>query len=152
METINHECYVSLEVAKLLKEAGFNWEVNHYYLTQNGKTEVKSDFRHPAQNYNEPMATMDSKSFEFEVCSRPSLDVAQRWFREEKNIAIDINSNKQGFYVFIARRINMEDYTLPSVLCISACNFNTYEEALENGLVVLLNNEKEETYGTKENS
>ena len=143
----NHECYVSLEVAKLLKRAGFNWKVNHYYLTQNGKTEVKSDFRHPAQNYNESMATMDSKSFEFEVCSRPTLDVAQRWFREEKNIAIDINSNKQGFYMFIVHRTNMEDYTLPSVLCCtSAYNFNTYEEALENGiqntLVVLLNNEK----------
>ena len=31
METINHECYVSLEVAKLLKEAGFDWECQSYY-------------------------------------------------------------------------------------------------------------------------
>jgi hypothetical protein len=26
MERINNECHVSLEVAKLLKEAGFAWE------------------------------------------------------------------------------------------------------------------------------
>ena len=28
---MNHECYVSLEVAKLLKEAGFDWECTHKY-------------------------------------------------------------------------------------------------------------------------
>ena len=36
METINHEAYVSLEVAKLLKEAGFAWEC--YDLYDNEKT------------------------------------------------------------------------------------------------------------------
>jgi hypothetical protein len=76
MITINHEYFVSLLVAKLLKEAGFDWEVNHYYFTQNGETELKYNFKHPAQNYNESMATMDSMSFEFEVCSCPTLEVA----------------------------------------------------------------------------
>ena len=87
----NHEYYVSLEIAKLLKEASFDWKVNHYYFTQNGKTEVKSEFRYPAQNYNKSMATMYSKSFEFEVCSRPTFDVAQRWLREVKNLVILID-------------------------------------------------------------
>ena len=91
METTNHEYYVSLEVAKLLKEAGFDWEVNHYYFTQNGKTRSKSVFIHPAQNYNGPMATIDSKSFEFEVCSRPTLEIAQRWLREVKNCPVIID-------------------------------------------------------------
>ena len=31
METENHEYYVSLEVAKLLKEAGFDWEIMPFY-------------------------------------------------------------------------------------------------------------------------
>ena len=31
MEIINHECYVSLEIAKLLKRAGFGWEGKSYY-------------------------------------------------------------------------------------------------------------------------
>lgn len=79
MKKVNYEIFVSLEVAKLLKKAGFDWEVNHYYFTQNGKTELKYNFKHPAQNYNKSMATMDSMSFEFEVCSCPTLSVAQRW-------------------------------------------------------------------------
>ena len=28
MTIINHECYISLEIAKLLKEAGFDWKLN----------------------------------------------------------------------------------------------------------------------------
>ena len=35
METANHEYYVSLEVAKLLKEAGFNWKVRYMYRNNN---------------------------------------------------------------------------------------------------------------------
>ena len=31
MEIVNHEYYVSLEVAKLLKEAGFDLECKTYY-------------------------------------------------------------------------------------------------------------------------
>ena len=31
MERINHEYYVSLEVAKLLEKAGFDWEVEYIY-------------------------------------------------------------------------------------------------------------------------
>lgn len=33
MNTINHEYYISLEVAKLLKDAGFDWECRCYYET-----------------------------------------------------------------------------------------------------------------------
>ena len=33
METSNHECYISLDVAKLLKEAGFDWKCRCYYET-----------------------------------------------------------------------------------------------------------------------
>jgi hypothetical protein len=91
-------------------------------------------------DYNKVVDYMD-------LLSAPTLAVAQRWFREEKNIAIDIKSSQYGYYDFIVRRINMLDYTLPSVLCVSACKFNTYEEALENGiqnaLILLLNNEEE---------
>lgn len=126
MEAINHEYYVSLEVAKLLKEAGFDWKVNHYYFTQNGKTEAKSDFRHPAQNYNESMATMDSKSFEFEVCSRPTLDVAQRWLREVMKIEIFVEPFV-GFYKYMVEELSEDgiyDYG----------RSESYEEAQEAGI------------------
>lgn len=64
METANHEYYVSLEVAKLLKEAGFDWECDKSYDCTN------------------------SDCVRYEEYSAPTLDVAQRWLREKKNIDV----------------------------------------------------------------
>ena len=36
MITINHECFVSLEVAKLLKKVGFDWKCNGVFLSEDG--------------------------------------------------------------------------------------------------------------------
>ena len=44
MKIANHEYYVSLEVAKLLKEAGFNWEIMSFYtndITEGCKSEYE---------------------------------------------------------------------------------------------------------------
>ena len=71
METINHECYVSLEVAKLLKEAGFDWESNAIYGSVGGKFNFY---------YGIPKLT-NKNSDEY---SAPTLALAQRWLREVK--------------------------------------------------------------------
>ena len=72
METVNHECYVSLEIAKLLKEAGFDWKCIDFYdildLTY--------------YQHNKPINWNGETDI---ICSRPTLDVAQRWLREVKN-------------------------------------------------------------------
>ena len=129
---MTHEQFIEPETARLAKQAGFDWKCNHYYFTQNCKTEVKSDFRHPAQNYNEPMATLDSKSFEFEVCSRSTQSVLQRWLRDVKNIVllVDFNNDEDcdeneryGVTIYIGNERIVELATYP-----------TYEEALEAGL------------------
>ena len=65
METINHEYYVSLEVAKLLEEAGFDWECRECY---------PSNFM----------------TCQYEEYAKPTLDVAQRWLREVKGYYIEI--------------------------------------------------------------
>lgn len=144
-----HESYVSLETAKLLKQAGFDWEVNHYYLTQNGKTEAKSDFRHPAQNYNESMATMDSKSFEFEVCSCPTLEVAQRWLREVKRVFIHVSvyavteqgpeiTDSDKFSVYADTWDSQSEFWNKWTSLFEIDDFNTYEEAQEAGIKKVL--------------
>ena len=79
METINHEYYVSLEVAKLLKEAGFDWE-EHYprnfcYVNDNTELFDKSVLK----NYTEEDDV---------IYLAPTLDIAQRWLREVKNIDV----------------------------------------------------------------
>lgn len=121
-----HEQFITPKTARLAREAGFDWKCNHYYFTQNGKTELKSDFRHPAQNYNESMATLDSKSFEFEVCSCPTQSVLQRWLREIHHLHITIFSSSQESWMF---RITGPHHQLEDV--IYGEDFSTYESALE---------------------
>lgn len=81
METVNHETYVSLEVAKLLRQLGFDWEVISFYtndITEGCESEyelrlVKFD------NWNGKNKTW------CDLISAPTLEVAQRWLREVKN-------------------------------------------------------------------
>lgn len=73
MTIVNHEAYVSLEVAKLLKEAGFNWECDYHY--------ADNTLCHGFCN-NDPMFKI--------IISAPTLDVAQRWLREEKEYYVDV--------------------------------------------------------------
>ena len=134
---MTHEPFIELSAAELAKQAGFDWNCNHYYFTQIGKTELKSDFRHPAQNYNEQMATIDSKSFEFEACSCPTQSVLQKWLREVKGMSVEV------CHVIVW----VEGGTLGIKWCYRICylnsnesdilpsdEFDTYEAALEAGL------------------
>ncbi len=66
MERVNHEFYVSLNVAKLLEKAGFDWGC--------GKNSI----------YHSDDGFEDSSEGIYE----PTLEVAQRWLREVKNIAV----------------------------------------------------------------
>ena len=77
METMNHECYVSLEVAKLLKEAGFDWECTHYYSV-NMLHEPNNGFIHIYRQYK--ALFYDHNRTKMPVYSAPTLDVAQRWY------------------------------------------------------------------------
>ena len=78
METINHECYVSLEVAKLLKDTGFDWECKEYYYNF-ATTGWSLSFDDNFVNWN---------SWSERYISAPTLDVAQKWLREVKNIDV----------------------------------------------------------------
>ena len=76
METVNHECYVSLEVAKLLKEAGFDWHTNLVYV----------DDKLLTNPYTEDWNNTIPDTY----TSAPTLEVAQRWLREEKGMDVII--------------------------------------------------------------
>lgn len=120
---MTYEYYVSLEVAKLLKEAGFDWETEfgQHIWDRDKRLETNRNFN--AEKY---------------LVSLPTLDVAQRWLRDIKNISVDINSDKHGNYSYVIHYINMTDYTLPSVLAISAYIFNTYEKAQKDAIKKVL--------------
>ena len=65
METMNHECYVSLEVAKLLKEAGFDWEIKTFYFNN----ELHETMLGDAKNHN----------FSNQFISAPTLAYTHNW-------------------------------------------------------------------------
>ena len=130
METINHECYVDLEVAKLLKEAEFDWECSSYY---------DDDIFHKG---NDELPRWEGDY----IYSAPTLEVAQRWLREMKEIDVIVTyeavlNKKTVVYekkyavvvydAFIKKDNNYHD---------------TYEEALEAGiqkcLTILLEEKK----------
>lgn len=94
MTIINHECYISLEVAKLLKKAGFDWERETCYIGKSGRPYKYHKFF----NWNMPRKYFEkygsdnlfhafiSQKKTNSFISAPTLEVAQRWLREEYNL------------------------------------------------------------------
>ena len=89
MKTTNYECHVSFETARLLKKAGFNWEVKTYYHYLSPYDEYNLEFDSISTNYNH----LNNADF-----SAPTLDVAQRWLRETKNVVLLVVFNDYENY------------------------------------------------------
>ena len=132
METINHECYVSLEVAKLLKEAGFDWECREYYynFTTTGWS----------LSFDDNFVTWNSWS-ERRI-SAPTLEVVQKWLREVKHLDISIHYDptiKSQPYVYFIYDVEEKFNDIfgiisPVTHSYSDGYFYTYEEAQEAGI------------------
>ena len=147
METTNHECYVSLEVAKLLKDAGFDW-----------KTKCRWDYCKPIDewslsNYPEEPINWNSKYSNYD-CSAPTIEVVQRWLREVKNTAVYVCPSYEPVR-FVAPNVVEDDEEWLMKWQVSAMHydieadeidlgnvegeiFDTYEEALEAGIKKIL--------------
>ena len=132
MTITNHEYYVSLEVAKLLKEAGFDWECKEYYYNF-ATTGWSLSFDDNFVNWN---------SWSERYISDPTLEVTQRWLREIKGIEVYAHVfydsremlNELDVYVYEVNHItkHVEDY-------ISSYDiYHTYEEAQEAGIKKVL--------------
>ena len=134
METANHECYVSLEVAKLLKKAGFDWEVNHSYPNCESLDNSCSGYMEDLSFYHN---LNDGK---YGGMSAPTLEIAQRWLRKTHHLHITIFSSSQESWMF---RITKLHEKLENG--VYGEDFYTYEEAQEAGikkaLEIILNKE-----------
>ena len=117
MKTIDHECYVSYEVAKLLKEAGFDWDTYNAYNNKGifaGKNRSLITWNHFSNYY-----------------SAPTLEVAQRWLRETQKYQIAVLPNGLKGYAALCF-LYKEPITQPFE------HYSTYEEALEIGIKKVL--------------
>jgi len=120
METINHEFYVSLEVAKLLEQAGFDWKCEYAYMPSTEMGNVPFKHLHNITNYNE---------LQYEVYSAPTLDVAQRWLRRMKGLFICVIPEIKDYHATWNFYIcNEQGLFYENEDC-----FLTYEDALGSG-------------------
>jgi hypothetical protein len=119
MITENHEYYVSLEVAKLLKEAGFDWKCNGVFLSEDGiqYAFIKMD------------AACDSNNSKYNPynISSPTLEVAQRWLRDVKNydVFVVVDDSMEYAVCIFHNKEDEDDYY--------EC-YKTYEKAQESGI------------------
>ena len=123
-----HESYVSLETAKLLKQAGFTWECSEYYKNNNDSL---------VWGYCYDWNSQQTPGVEY--ASAPTLEVAQRWLREVKECAVIVMTHNVQ-----AACVSAYVYCIYPTGAVRPCEhingfaedqcFDTYEEALEAGI------------------
>lgn len=79
------EDYVSFEIAKLLKEKGFNWDCITYYV----------DFEPNDVKYS--MLFENNTTWEERCYSAPTLQMAMKWLREVHNLSVEVYRTACGY-------------------------------------------------------
>lgn len=125
------ESYVSFDTAKLLKEAGFNVPICKHY------TRSKATWTTAV-----PEIIDDSKDCTWFPC--PTQALAARWLRELHHYAICVWFSKDHEKWFYAHG-DMDNIAFDTDYNISEFIFDSYEEALEVGIVQVLERIIEET-------
>lgn len=119
------EDYVSFETAKLLKEKGFNEFTYSYYSKDDEESEPKLCMENLcSDNWNGVPEEVNDLWF-----SAPTLQMAMKWLREEKNTIINVWNNGVDWD---AEYYNNEDENFYFITTDSSCN--SYEEAAEAGI------------------
>ena len=142
------EDYVSFEVAKLLKEKGFD-EICFTWYTGKGEFEQgENNFDDYFQNHHSKLSLIDT-----EKCSAPTLQRACKWLREVHNIYIAVNLFYPGkyihytplYYVGIFNTLTVDDLIkegcpLVTDSSLSPREYTTPEEAYEEAIKYCLEN------------
>lgn len=130
MATITED-YVSFEIAKLLKEKGFDCETDMYYSPEG---ELKCWIP------NGLKSRLDNKGKEtwWCKCVAPTLQMAMKWLREVHNINIDIvpiwNQKRFEYQVFVVTPENAKHCYIDDKLYLG------YEQACEAAIKYCLEN------------
>ena len=115
------EQLVTFETAKLAKEKGFKEKTKFSYSTL-------------TKTYN----------ISYDEFSAPTQSLLQKWLREKHNIFLTIHCNSrnkytyQGYDVDITKSKYKTDEYPGMEFGSNVCIFDTYEEALERGLIEAL--------------
>ena len=123
MFTENTEDYVSLEIAKLLRENGFDWVVSRSFLEHD-------NIYAPCDPSEVPRK---------DAIAIPTLQMAMKWLRRVHKWHIEISRGEYGYFVHIVstKNLSAENYTY--VQLEGGYNLS-YEEACEAGIEYCLEN------------
>ena len=133
------EDYVSFDIAKLLKEKGFDIYVRSYYEKNEYKTKEEFSTNNALWNYN-------ISSFRY---SAPTLQMAIKWLREVHHLFIGVEPRLSftDFYwitanIYRVRKKNslyhaepVDDYS-----CIACCDGDSFEDACKSAIKYCLEN------------
>lgn len=121
---------VNLETAKLAMEVGFKENVTHLYLDgENNLLLIATAYTTPP--YRVSMSDIETPPEELleDGVPAPTQTALSRWLREKHDmyVSVEMMAFKRGWIVYII--------SMPiKVVCFKAKDFDTYEEALEEGL------------------
>ena len=118
---MNTEDYVSLEVAKLLKEKGYCWPCGSFYTL-----EGFIRFRSIPDNFNRLTAY-----------SRPALYEAQKWLRSVKGLHVEVIYMSEDYWLY--EILTLTYHYLIGFNDRKNVKYNSYEEALSAGVFEALN-------------
>lgn len=146
MREINYEYYVSIEVAKLLKEAGFDWEICDGYIVHEDGDVFTTGFQIPYDFNGDNGDLFINHNGHEESLSRPTLTIAQRWLREVKHLEISIyydptiKSQPYAYAIHDVEEKFNDIYGIISPITHSYSDgyFYTYEEAQESAIKTAL--------------
>lgn len=131
------EDYVSFEIAKLLKEKGFDWECRAFWKEWDGKiTLCHCGSSHVFEHCHNSMLEGYNDDSELNVAA-PTLQTAMKWLREKHNLGVFPSwSQVFGLYgcrMYYLKKGSQEFYSV-------GVRYNTYEEACEAAIKYCLEN------------
>lgn len=128
--------FITFEIAKKLKEKGFNEQCLGYYTKDSDfyyNTSYGSDIENAFKSFNSRPNHICGKRID-----APTVSQILKWLRKEKNIIclphIDPVEEKWFFYVVILPQACDFPVYMSSII------YNTYEEATLNGIEYVLDN------------
>lgn len=118
------EDYISFEVAKLLKEKGFDVETRGYYPIKGDATGRL--FANSSSEYNHNHSQVQ--------ISAPTLQMAMKWLREARGIFILIEYDPPVFSADIYSMNDVDEHGGARRVSPTFANHKSYEEACEAGV------------------
>lgn len=155
------ETLVSFEVAKLLKENGFNESCPYYYVQEFGNSEYLKNLHgtiiecKTTNEHGDVIGYYKRKnsSGQPHIIIAPTQSLAQKWIREVHGIFLTVECDSAGHFRYHAYNLDAYNSKYPKYLGIEDTGlfefgndiyeYNTYEEALEEGIkqaLQLINN------------